>query len=54
MLKLIFSFGLYQQLSNWVYDLAAVDTWWESPVSPHPKGALLDCDVVIAEAVWVQ
>ncbi len=28
--------------------------WCESPVPPHPKGALLDWDLVTVEAIWVK
>ncbi len=28
--------------------------WCESPISPHPKGALLDWDLVTVEAIWVK
>ncbi len=31
----------------------AAHPWCESPVPPHPKGALLDWDLVTVEAIWV-
>ncbi len=35
-------------------DLSAAHPWCESPVPPHPKGALLDWDLVTVEAIWVK
>ncbi len=35
-------------------DLSAAPPWCESPVPPHPKGALLDWDLVTVEVIWVK
>ncbi len=35
-------------------DLSAGHAWCESPVPPHPKGALLDWDLVTVEGIWVK
>ncbi len=35
-------------------DLSAAHPWCKSPVPPHPKGALLDWDLVTVEAIWVK
>ncbi len=35
-------------------DLSAARPWCKSPVPPHPKGALLDWDLVTVEAIWVK
>ncbi len=35
-------------------DLSAAHPWCESPVPPHPKGALLDWDLVTVEPIWVK
>ncbi len=35
-------------------DMIAASPWCESPVPPHPKGALLDWDLVTVEAIWVK
>ncbi len=34
--------------------LSAAQPWCESPVPPHPKGALLDWDLGTVEAIWVK
>ncbi len=33
---------------------SAAHPWCESPVPPHPKGALLDWDLVTVEDIWVK
>ncbi len=38
----------------WSADLSAAHSWCESPVPPHPKGALLDLDLVTVEAIWLK
>ncbi len=35
-------------------DLSAAHPWCKSLVPPHPKGALLDWDLVTVEAIWVK
>ncbi len=35
-------------------DMIASRSRWESPVPPHPKGALLDWDLVTVEVIWVK
>ncbi len=35
-------------------DLSSAHPWCESLVPPHPKGALLDWDLVTVEVIWVK
>jgi len=35
-------------------NVVAAHLWWKSPFPPHPKGALLDWELVAVEAIWVQ
>ncbi len=45
-------FGPY--LHDSIGYLSAAHPWYESPVPPHPKDALLDLDLVTVEAIWVK
>ncbi len=40
--------------SNSITQLSAAHPWCESPVPPHPKGALLYWDLVSVEAIWLK
>ncbi len=51
---LLFSKVLF--CTNRIYNrcILTANPWCESPIPPHPKGALLDWDLVTVEAIWVK
>ncbi len=50
-----FSCFNHASIESWFANYSVLDILqYESPVPPHPKGALLDWDLVTVEAIWVK